>query len=149
MICAFCLPGFKPTFVNVYMVSACTAITNCNNSTTTPWANSCGECSANFIWEWAANKINYDSCVAGTTANCMAYQANTKCILCKKGFNLNSDDQCEKLTAANCQADKYWNNYYGTNFDNAAKKLDSIRYWRYVNTNKFGSFGRRDLTELK
>jgi len=69
MVCAYCLPGYKATFVagnDDHMVSSCAIITNCRSSPVSPWVNSCSECEDNFSWKWDSNsnKIDYTECVS-------------------------------------------------------------------------------------
>ena len=66
--CAFCAPGFKPTYTNNF-VTACTEIQNCNSSSQNPWVNACSECEENFTWEFDTNndEVDYTSCVSSGT----------------------------------------------------------------------------------
>lgn len=117
--CAACKPGFAPTVHGTYyfVVTACTSIANC--ATGTNMFNACSTCASGFILKYTTTVV-FNSCLtvpAGLTTkllNCYAASASatvvteaSTCQVCKKGYNLNADNFCEKILPGNCQENQY------------------------------------------
>lgn len=111
--CHACKPGFRPSKQNMafngktytlgLLVTACTAIANCENST---WFNGCSQCQAGFAHPYTNNRTNFGECVAvpAVQKECWAFDTVAqRCMLCKKGTYLNKDYVCELINTPNCQ----------------------------------------------
>ena len=126
-MCAACKHGYKPTYRTDNkgkFVSACTPIDDCNNDLTNvtnsrKMFNGCYKCNSGFTNGWSANAIDYETCVKipESQSLCLAYTrdpdnvGNTTntgdCHYCPKGYVLNQDQFCSKITFPQC-ADKFY-----------------------------------------
>jgi len=101
--CMACKNGFSPVYTNNKYITACQPITNCDTTNTEPGIlNSCRYCSNGYshIFE-ESESLNYSSCiqVSYPTDGCDFYDSESDvCKICKKGYQFNIDDVCEKLT---------------------------------------------------
>ena len=121
--CAACKPGYKKTASSVsHLVKSCTAIENCSKKGNI--ANGCEICNDGFILKYENNNIVFDdvantcisipvpkltkmtNCLAATLQNGSAKTAE-ECAICKRGFHLNKDKYCEKISVANCKVDRF------------------------------------------
>jgi hypothetical protein len=108
-VCVACLPMYKPRLSinniideNYKFIAACTLITNCEKSSI---FNACEQCKINFVLKvnLAAPGLSmFDECVASTIQFCLIGEPDGKCVLCQKGFVLNSYGFCDDLKVNKC-----------------------------------------------
>ena len=104
IVCGACKPGYKPTFTNS-VITACTAIENCEVGIHNLYFNKCAQCAAGNTWGWDDTTKSYDFsvCVGVTDENCEAYDsANSRCAYCVKGYKLNRDGVCDAINVPKC-----------------------------------------------
>ena len=121
--CGGCKPMYRPdplSFLYNFVKIRCTAIENCLKSS---WFNACSECQTGFVYEWREDSIDYAKCVPNPIKGCYAAlfvsNENTICRACQRGYNLNQDFYCEKLTPPNCESSLNFNsktNYFAHPF---------------------------------
>ena len=107
--CASCQPGYKDTSISSKFTQIkvkCDKIANCSG---TEWFNMCSQCNANHVYEWKDDSIDFKSCISNTVQNCYSSDSKDKCSFCKKGYNLNKDEQCEEYTPSNCKSNLNFN----------------------------------------
>jgi len=107
--CTACSPGFKisgsyTTYKLPFMIFDCVAIANCASGGT--WVNFCSQCQTGYVYEYsvAARTILFDSCVAFTADSfCYAAEAGKQtCTVCQRGYFLNEDNRCHKVSVPYC-----------------------------------------------
>ena len=112
--CAACKPGFKSTSQStfVFVKTNCEPIQNCSPNST--MFNACSKCNTGYIHKYdttvdfticlaipssLTSKLEY--CWAATESSDNNTEAE-ECKVCQKGFVLNFDGFCEKLTPTYC-----------------------------------------------
>ncbi len=121
--CGACKPMYRPdplSFVYNFVKIRCSPIENCLKSS---WFNVCSECQTGYVYEWREDSIDYAKCVLNPIEGCFAAlfisNENSICRACKRGYNLNQDFFCEKLTPPNCESSVNFNsktNYFAHPF---------------------------------
>ena len=108
--CAACKPGFKATSTDAtysFVKTACAEIDNCVG---TNWFNSCSQCAPDHVYAYSSNQIDYTTCTSyNKNENCYSATAGGDCNICKKGYNLNSDNLCDSFTPPNCASSTAFN----------------------------------------
>lgn len=127
VFCGACRPGYKATYnigtINTvekvdFVITKCDLIPNCIQKNS---FNYCTKCAIGFSFEYANDKVNFDSCVSDNgNLSCYAYDLSTsKCILCNKGTYLNKDGNCESINPPRCEFNQFnfRNNYFIDTFN--------------------------------
>lgn len=136
--CTACQPGYKVSgnyaaYRIPFMIYDCAPIANCQSST---WFNFCSQCQSGYIYEYSTTNrtILFDSCTAFTAdSNCYAAEAGkTVCSICKKGYFLNDDKQCHKVTIPYCNQDVNLVAQYSFNFA-TSNDFKNVYYGRMLN----------------
>lgn len=154
MKCVACKPGYRPYYATTPTlqtvwptIDSCQAIENCKdlqNGFVGRWMNGCYNC-IHFYDYWNVSSttgilIDFTKCVAErgnvTMTNCYAAYHSGPCMVCKKGFVKNANQECVTQTVSMCQQYNLWNNAAtgnGVILDTAsAKKLNSYSLQIYL-----------------
>ncbi len=111
VFCGACKAGFASTAATTFengnqipvpnMISACTAIENCEHS---EWFNACTQCQEGYSHSYSALKgVQYDTCVSYENQDCLAVNQTDECVFCKPGSYLNKDGYCERIQPPRCE----------------------------------------------
>ena len=136
VFCGACQPGYKAIYnvdatdVSVdFVITKCELIDNCIQKNA---FNYCTKCAVGYSFEYAENKVNFDSCVVdNSNPSCYAYDTlNSKCKLCNKGTYLNKDYYCESINPPRCEYNLF---NFRSNYD-----LDTFNVGLFLNNEGIG-----------
>ena len=111
IFCAACKEGYRAVraeengFRYSDVVVDCMAIANCSATVDGTWLNSCQNCNAGYayLFDTTNDMIRFDTCSETNTDNyCLVVLSTRDCVLCKKGYKLNSFGVCELVTPPKC-----------------------------------------------
>ena len=112
LFCVVCKPGYRstPFSVDIPVAIKCDAIAFCSSST---WFNNCTFCKEGYAYGYKTGQgILYNHCqISDSEPNCYALniddQYNSYCAYCKKGYILNQNNNCERLTPSLCETGNF------------------------------------------
>ena len=109
-VCIACKNGYLPVYSqDGFFIQKCELVKNCDlSSDIDGFFNACKKCEKKFVHFYNKNKnlVDFTKCIHNASENCLSSifgsKINSKCILCKRGYKLNSDSICEKILPHYC-----------------------------------------------
>ena len=102
-MCISCRPGYK--FASFSLSNQCSAIENCDLTSSQSWMNACQICQSGFAWRFDSTSkfIDFGVCI-NAPENCLIVDDVGICFMCKEGFSWNLNSRVCSDRISNCQS---------------------------------------------